>query len=230
LVLLLPGCAYFGQRARDLGDIVRVEGSIGTGLQANVTTTEVLHLGLGSSRRWTAGWAYGIPTAERRVEDYLPLSYVASIVDPDTVSLHALRIGDDAQNLLHRCNMVSPFSGPKGNVRKPAMQFWDIEIGVMALVVGVEAGVNPAEALDFVLGIFGIDIAGDDDPADRESRRLWIRPARDPHRLVASCPDIRCGRSTTTSSRSRRRRHARASRIYASRDLTCRGTTNTSGR
>ncbi|HZN62230.1 MAG TPA: hypothetical protein VFC90_07470 [Planctomycetota bacterium] len=174
LVLLMPGCAYLGSRARDLGDIVRVEGSIGTGLQANITTTEILHLGLGSSRRWAGGWAYGIPTAERRVEDHLPLSYLASLADPDTVSLHALRIGDDPQNLLHRCNLVSPFANSLGTIRKPSMQFWDIEIGVMALVIGVEAGFNPAEALDFVLGIFGIDIAADDDEADRESRRLWI--------------------------------------------------------
>ena len=42
LTLFLPGCAYFKSRARDFGDIVRLEGSIGAGLQANVTAGELL--------------------------------------------------------------------------------------------------------------------------------------------------------------------------------------------
>ncbi|HKS17291.1 MAG TPA: hypothetical protein VJU16_08260 [Planctomycetota bacterium] len=179
LLLLLPGCAYLESRARDVGDIVRLEASIGTGLQAHVNAGEVLHLGLGSSRRWTAGWAYGITTTERRVEDHLPLSYFASLSDPETVSLHKLRIGDDVQNLLHRCDVVAPVSFASGTMRKPAMQFWNLEVGVMAVVVGVEAGVNPAELVDFLLGIVTLDIAGDDDPLDREGRRLWIRSGPD---------------------------------------------------
>lgn len=172
LLALLPGCAYFEERAADLGDIVRVEGSVGVGLQANVNAGELLHLGLGSSRRWSAGWAYGFGTSERRVEDHLPLSFVTSLIHPDAPALHSYRVGpDDAP--VHRCPIVAPVTFERGNIRKPSMQFWSLEVGVMALVIGAEVGFNPAELADFVLGIFGLDIGSDDDPDGRSRRRLW---------------------------------------------------------
>ena len=49
---LFTGCAYLGARGNDLGDIVRLEGSVGAGLQAHVNAGDLLHAGLGSSRRW----------------------------------------------------------------------------------------------------------------------------------------------------------------------------------
>jgi hypothetical protein len=39
---------------------------------------------------------------------------------------------------------------------------FDIEAGISALFVGVRVGFSPGELLDFLLGWFGIDIAGDD--------------------------------------------------------------------
>src|SRR5690349_23980207 len=92
LLALTPGCAWLGARGRDLGDVVRVEGSVGVGLQAHANAGEILHLGFGSSRRWSAGWAYGIPTNERRAEDHLPLSFVQSLMEPDAAALHSLKI------------------------------------------------------------------------------------------------------------------------------------------
>jgi len=171
---LLSGCAYFGARARDLGDIVRLEGSLGVGLQANVNAGELLHLGIGSRRCKSAGWAYGLSTSERRVEDHFPLSYVATILNPDVAALHTLKIGDGPEQPQHRCPMVAPGAFSSGTVHKPAMQFWNIEAGVMLVGVGVEAGVNPAELVDFILGIFGLDIAGDDSREGRARRRLWV--------------------------------------------------------
>lgn len=171
LVLLLPGCTWLGARGRDLGDIVRVEGSVGVGLQANVTVGELLHLGVGSSRRSSGGWAYGIPTSERRVEAHLPLSIIEAW---DHEALHVLKIGDGPDPALHRCPIVAPATFESGRIRKPAMQFWNLEIGVMAIAVGAEVGVNPAELVDFVLGWIGLDIGGDDDVEARALRRLWI--------------------------------------------------------
>jgi hypothetical protein len=174
LIPLLPGCVWIGARGRDLGDIVRVEGSVGVGLQANVTVGELLHLGVGSSRRSSAGWAYGIPTSERRVEDHFPLSLVESWDHAGLEALHVLKIGAGTDPAVHRCPIIAPATFESGRIRKPAMQFWNLEIGVMAVVVGAEVGVNPAELVDFVLGWFGIDIGGDDDPEARAHRRLWI--------------------------------------------------------
>ena len=173
-VLLLSGCAYFEPRGRDLGDIFRLEGSIGVGLQANATAGELLHLGIGSSRRWSGGWAYGMSTSERRVEDHFPLSFVSSCLNPEITGLHTLKSGGGPEHPQHRCAAVAPGAFSSGTVRKPAMQYFNLEVGFMAVVLGVEAGFNPAELVDFVLGIFGLDIAGDDAVDVRSRRRLWI--------------------------------------------------------
>jgi hypothetical protein len=48
---------------------------------------------------------------------------------------------------------------------RPADRAWDLfEVDVFAGVVGVRLGVRPVEAVDFLLGILGIDILGDDLP------------------------------------------------------------------
>ncbi|HEY3227288.1 MAG TPA: hypothetical protein VGK61_09885 [Planctomycetota bacterium] len=180
-VPLLTGCGYLSQRARDLGDIFRVEGSVGTGLQANVTAGELAHLGVGSSRRWSAGWAYGITTKERRSEDHFPLSYAWAIIEPETAALHVLKIGEGQGLPQHRCPVLGPAGFSSGSFEKPPMQYWDLEVGVMVLAVGFEVGFNPAELLDFILGIAGIDIAGDDDAAGRARRRLWVPVEPDLH-------------------------------------------------
>ena len=171
---LLAGCGYLSERARDLGDIFRVEGSVGTGLQASVTAGGVAHLGLGSSRCWTAGWAYGIPTKERRSEDYFPLSYAWSFIEPDAAALHVLKIGEGTVLPQHRCPVLGPATLSTGSLEKPPMQYWDLEVGVMLVAVGVDIGFNPAELVDFILGLVGIDIARDDDEAGRARRRLWV--------------------------------------------------------
>jgi hypothetical protein len=58
------------------------------------------------------------------------------------------------------------------------VHIFDVEAGVSMLVVGARAGFSPGELLDFLLGWFGVDIAGDDhvleegereeEPGDRE--------------------------------------------------------------
>jgi len=180
LLALTPGCAWLGARGRDLGDVVRVEGSVGVGLQAHANAGELLHLGFGSSRRWSAGWAYGIPTNERRVEDHLPLSFVQSLMEPDAAALHSLKIGGKDDYAKHRCYAVAPCTFDSGSIRKPTMQFWDIEAGFMLLAVGAEIGFNPAELVDFILGVFGLDIADDDTEEGRARRRLWVPASPDP--------------------------------------------------
>ncbi len=40
---------------------------------------------------------------------------------------------------------------------------WDLDVGA-SLIVGVHAGFNPVEMVDFVLGFVGVDIADDDGP------------------------------------------------------------------
>jgi hypothetical protein len=178
-LLALSGCGYLSDRGRDFGDIWRLEASVGAGLQANVNAGEFAHLGVGSSRRWSGGWAYGLATSERRSEDHFPLAYAWSILEPEVQGLHFLRIGDEAPRPQHRCAVVCPGVLSGGSLRKPPMQYWNLEIGVMALVVGVDVGFNPAEFLDFLLGIFVIDLGDDDEPEGRARRALWVSSVQD---------------------------------------------------
>jgi len=41
--------------------------------------------------------------------------------------------------------------------------FWDIGASLHWLLIGAEAEVRPDEAVDFILGFFGMDIKGDDE-------------------------------------------------------------------
>jgi hypothetical protein len=173
ILLALPGvgCAYAQDRFRDFADVWRVEVSAGVGLQADVAVGEVAHLGLGSSRRWSAGLRYGEVIGERRVEDHLPLSLLWWAAEPDASGVHQLRLGD-ATHSQHRCDAIVPGELLSGTLEKDPIHYWDIEVRAFVGVAGVEVGFSPGQFVDFLLGWFGIDIGNDDGP-DRETRRYW---------------------------------------------------------
>lgn len=63
---------------------------------------------------------------------------------------------------------------------RPASRAWDLfEVDVFAGVVGVRLGVRPVEFVDFVLGIFGLDVLSDDlpEPHSNEPRELPLPAA-----------------------------------------------------
>ena len=74
------------------------------------------------------------------------------------------------------------WSGPTTLVnRRARIHAFDIEASVYAGIVYARAGFSPGELLDFLLGWFGVDIAGDDRSLEREEGRgedvgeeLWI--------------------------------------------------------
>lgn len=218
-----PGCGttvgrYFADRARDLGDCVRIEAGGTLGVGVVVEAAGLVHVGLGGGTQpfWAAaGWRYGTPhafigdtpagargsaiaapvralpsrdaplalhvrvagpdPAIHRCWWLLPAllgeSAVASgaglsrapmwsrraLVDPvvehagDATVLDGVRIDTDALRAAHRWNHVHAF---------------DCGVDVYAGVVHVGVGVSPGEILDFVLGWFGLDVAGDDRSRD----------------------------------------------------------------
>ena len=77
------GCSYASARAHDLGDIVRLEGHVGYGLQAHANVGELFHLGAGSSRQWSAGWVYGRVAHGTSTEEHLPLTAVYTLLNPE---------------------------------------------------------------------------------------------------------------------------------------------------
>jgi len=174
ILLALPasGCGgYAVDRVRDFGDIWRIELGAGGGLQADAAVGELLHLGVGSSRRWSLGWRYGEGCAEKRVEDHFPLSIVWSAVAPDTESLHSLRWGDGTQSQ-HRCSGIVPGELRHGSHEKASIHYWDIEVNVFALLVGANIGFSIGQFVDWITGFFGADL-GDDDGERRPHRKYW---------------------------------------------------------
>ncbi|MBI2931518.1 MAG: hypothetical protein HYY16_07685 [Planctomycetes bacterium] len=165
------GCAYAGDRLRDFGDLWRVEFGVGAGIQADVTAGELAHVGVGSSRRWTAGFRYGEAVAEKRVEDHFPLSFVWTIVTPDTESLHSLRWGD-ATRSQHRCFWLLPGELKRGTYEKERIHYYDVEVSAFGVLVGVQLGFSLGQFVDWITGFFGADL-GQDDGELRERPRYW---------------------------------------------------------
>ena len=185
--LLLPlalaataGCSYAEARVRDFGDILRLEARVGYGLEVHANAGELAHAGVGSAREWNTGWTYGRTTSHTTVEHHLPLSILRTFLSPDDAHLHSSDLGPDGGDGHHACFLIFPGGINPGGIEKTRPHFLDIEVGFLAGVVGLEAGVSLGETLDFVLGVFRVteawtflDIGGDDDPEGRAEKRLW---------------------------------------------------------
>lgn len=185
VLLSIPGvgCSYLGNRASDFGDIFRLELSVGVGLQAHVTATEIAHVGLGSSRRYSGGLRYGEFLGERRIEDHFPVSYIMTVADSTRESLHSLKWGPKGEEVQHRCYAVVPGQLHRSTWEKDPIHYWDIEVAVMAGVVGVEAGFSFGQLIDFLVGLFGFDLAGDDGREGRQAKSYWRRVPEEPSPL-----------------------------------------------
>lgn len=177
----LLGCAWAERRALDFADCFRLEGLVGYGLQAHANAGELLHAGLGSSKAWGAGVVYGRAESNVAVEDHFPLSIVWTLVDRTQESLHRLPVGEDGKQGTHRCLLLFPGMIGTGTLVKSDLHFFDVEAGFVALFWGLEIGFSLGELVDFLAGLFqfddtwtALDPAGDDPPAGRELKHLWI--------------------------------------------------------
>lgn len=177
ILALAAGCSGFGQyltaRARDFGDCWRAEAGEVRGFSLSARGGGIVDLGLGWVVGETAGWTYGRWSSagtfidQSGSEQWFPLT-------PSGTGLHAY-VGAESQE--HDCWWLMPAllartstpsgmkwiwvaSGPDG--RWARVHAFDVEIAVHLFVGGVRLGFSPGELLDFALGWFGLDIAGDD--------------------------------------------------------------------
>lgn len=181
--LLAPVAAYGANRARDFGEIFRVQAGVGYSAGAQVRALGLLDVGLGGgAHRWKngVGWVYGeyhilndSPAADLDV--YWPATKLYDLgpgMREDGVGLaQHVSIRPDGETLFAQSYMLLPAMlsppDPRSSETPARLRRWqrvhalDIEVGASCLAY-VRVGFSPGELLDFLLGIFGLDIAGDD--------------------------------------------------------------------
>ena len=176
LLVLVPatGCAYSRDRFNDFTDMWRGEAKVGMGLQVDVQVGELVHLGIGSSHQYSYGFVYGEFDSGYRYEDHFPVSIINTFADPDRPQVHSFEMEMEDGIAQHSCYTLFPGENHGGDLRRSDIHYFDLEVNFLALIVGFQFGFSFGECLDFMLGWFGIDIADDDNPVERERHSIWI--------------------------------------------------------
>lgn len=162
----LAGCSYLHNRANDALDVFTCDGSVGPGLYAEVRATDLLAVGLGGHDVEYAGQHGRFVVRGRRSSTAIGPLIWGFVDDDEPVPVFA---GDPSR----MGPLVEP--PPSQLLFLPADQTgsdfapWtrglhaaDVDVTVTLGWVGGRLGFSPGELLDFVLGIFGLDLAGDD--------------------------------------------------------------------
>jgi len=153
-----PACqsngTYLGDRAADLGDIIRGHIMMGEAFAAQVEVTRFLSLGFTYSND---AWAAGI--LQRDVgtwhESIQSLGLIFGRHDELRV-VGAPRVSGSYGWQFKGKNAGFQKADPKNPVD------WATLRGTVALLIGMDLEVRVGEALDFLVGWFGLDLAHDD--------------------------------------------------------------------
>lgn len=171
--VLVAGCApagrYLAARGLDLADVVQLNAGYGPGALASAKATDFAHLAAGWSRdrkagivgRHAARWDeenLGFPVSNVAEFYYAPRWRLASAL----LCFQAREVGPFATG--DREFLWNRLDSRCGRTEAPWLDRFDLEAGGTALFVNARAGLRPGQAADFVLGLFTLDPAGDDDP------------------------------------------------------------------
>jgi hypothetical protein len=109
------------------------------------------------------GWRYGYDHPKQEGHSEFPEQAYGLIWHVSSMT------GMPSDESEHRCLvLLPPLLSLEGIHRYPLHDF-DVEIGASA-ILGVSIGFSPGKFLDFLLGWFGADLAGDDPPEGRNAR------------------------------------------------------------
>ena len=153
LAAFVSGCSgYWKHRADDLADVARLNVGAGYGASVDASATRYARLSAGSYENTTkagfVGRQGGIWKEERH-----GIALIAGYTETSRDPIHG--------------NAFLPEPDPASGLQ-PSWQ--DQERGAteftlsIHLLVGFEAGIDPGQMLDFLLGFAGIDLYGDDTP------------------------------------------------------------------
>lgn len=180
------GCAsaatFFGNRIRDLGEVVRVEAGVSPVLGVSVRAAGIVDVGLGGGQidpSLGLGWEYGFGYALGATTEQLgspprgrelgfpiqPLLSQAPFDGAITLLGHFNETlgphGGGGHAARHACFFVLPAIELASHDMWLRVHAFDVEASVF-LGAYVRVGFSPGEFVDFLLGWFGLDIAGDD--------------------------------------------------------------------
>ena len=163
---------YFANHGNDLRDIAGVAISLGPGIDVSARATAALQVQatyfkgimLGTWHRGAGVWKHS-----EKAGGISPLFWMRS-VERDRIFgvLEGPRSADMEMMYLpltHAQSLYNPGAWSKESGSE-VQGWWDFGASVHLGLAGVHAYFNPAELLDFFLGWFGVDIAGDDVPLD----------------------------------------------------------------
>jgi hypothetical protein len=190
--LLLAGSAaagcgsYFRDRIADLHESVLYDVQVGVGLEADVRIS-LLDVGVGySAGLLTWGkvdwWGGAYPEAFRELNCGPPVTFVApiaaTVMGPRALLVlpmtHAIqRVDRNSETDLETCfaflgvklpngSPLSSWHTPVAPARSGWIDAFGFEAGAFVGPVGMRAGLNLAELADFLTGVVGLDLLGDD--------------------------------------------------------------------
>jgi hypothetical protein len=203
-VLALAGCStptsvgdYFGDRLHDLADICNVEVGAGAGVFAELRVRRAVDLAVGyvgPATKWVglidgklgamtpADFSAGLPCPQLVVLYLLASNVLDNPFYIGSAPFDALVTGGETNGYIapglrgdRTCYLFIPeLAGDEAKKADPLIRLLDLS-AELSIVVRARATVSPGHLLDFIGGIFCLDMAGDDEP------RLWlITPEDDP--------------------------------------------------
>ena len=188
LVAASAGCKApnLQDRLDDTAEICRLNFGLGLGLLANVHVTRFAAVGLGAydARRYGFRNGYGWIWDERRYDTNLIIP-IWGWEDVDSVAY-----GDMPKTLLHgdQHDPLPPGDKP-GALRWAEMPltlnnknrgWFEVSANLHVICIGLEAGIDFGELVDWALGWFGIDIMGDDSHTGAAVQRHGPDPIQRP--------------------------------------------------
>ncbi len=177
VLLLTGGCSgYIRDRLKDASEIVELGVGVSKGLCVNARATKILQVGAGGYSGMWGGLREGVFCSwlEDRAEFGVSPFYLHEVFRTSDTLVdirHPLLLNPGYGEFLNDCCLLTD----RG--------FFEIGFTVNAIFIGVDAAVDPAEAVDFLVGLFGWDLLGDDAfsvPVERlitrlQSRNAWKR-------------------------------------------------------
>lgn len=175
-ILSAAGCGgnYWANRGDDLRDILRLNGGVGPGLALHGRVSRVPQVGAGyyTALKWgMVGEEYG-QWYEHRMDANLITGFGTS---------ERTRVLGNIVNHPHTLGKKCDWSLGDNNRR-----WGEIELNAWLVFFGAEAGVDVIEAVDFVVGIFGIDLTDDDNAGEKppEPQLCQVKEPAKPYLLT----------------------------------------------